>query len=105
MEGYMTNKTPTPETDAERREFLRRAGKFAAVTPPAVTLMLAATSVPANAKGSGGGGGSGANNGLGNGDQTAPGNSLPHNGAENNTGNTTGSGNPPGSGKFPVVPN
>jgi hypothetical protein len=99
MEGYMTNKTPTPETDAERREFLRRAGKFAAVTPPAVTLMLTATSVPANAKGSGG-----ANNGLGNGDQTAPGGSLPHNGAENNTGGNT-TGNPPGSGKFPVVPN
>jgi len=92
-----------PETDAERREFLRRAGKFAAVTPPAISLMLTATSVPAHAKGSGGGGG--ANNGLGNGDQTAPGNSLTHNGAENNTGNATGTGNPPGKGKFPVVPN
>jgi hypothetical protein len=98
----MSNKTPTPETDAERREFLRRAGKFAAVTPPAVSLMLSAMSVPANAKGSGGGGGG--NNGLGNGDQTAPGGSLPHNGAENNTGGNT-TGNPPGSGNFPVVPN
>jgi hypothetical protein len=95
----MTKKTPTPETDAERREFLRRAGKFAAVTPPAITLMLSATSIPAYAKGSG------HNNGLGNGDQTAPGNSLNNNGAENNTGNTTGTGNPPGSGNFPVVPN
>jgi hypothetical protein len=62
---------------------------------------LTATSVPAYAKGSGGGGG---NNGLGNGDQTAPGGSLPHNGAENNTGGNT-TGNPPGSGNFPVVPN
>jgi len=93
------NKTPSPETDEERRQFLRRAGKFAAVTPPAITMMLSASAVPAYAKGSG------ANNGLGNGDQTAPGNSLTHNGAENNTGNTTGNGNPPGSGKFPVNPN
>lgn len=45
------------------------------------------------------------NNGLGNGDQTAPGNSLAHNGAENNVDNGTGTGNPPGSGNFPVVPN
>ena len=45
------------------------------------------------------------NNGLGNGDQTAPGNSLEHNQAENNVSNTTGTGNPPGSGKFPVIPN
>jgi hypothetical protein len=45
------------------------------------------------------------NNGLGNGDQTAPGNSLEHNQAENNVSNETGTGNPPGSGMFPVVPN
>ena len=45
----------------------------------------------------------GGNNGLGNGDQTAPGGSGPNNGAENNAGVT--SGNPPGSGKWPVVPN
>lgn len=93
----MSNETPTPETDAERREFLRRAGKFAAVTPPAITLMLTAASVPAYATGS-------ANNGLGNGDQTAPGNSLFNNGAENNTGGNN-TGNPPGSGNFDVNPN
>ena len=93
-----TSNAGRPETDVERRQFLSRAGRFAAVTPPAITLMLTATSVPAYAKASG-------NNGLGNGDQTAPGNSLTHNGAENNTGNTTGTGNPPGSGNFPVVPN
>jgi hypothetical protein len=57
-----TNKTPTPETDAERRQFLRRAGRFAAVTPPAITMMLAATTVPALAKASGH-----PNNGFGNG--------------------------------------
>jgi len=44
------------------------------------------------------------NNGLGNGDQTAPGGSGPNNGAENNAGGNT-SGNPPDSGNFPVVPN
>lgn len=44
------------------------------------------------------------NNGLGNGDQTAPGNSLEQNQAENNTGGNT-IGNPPGGGTFPVVPN
>jgi hypothetical protein len=44
------------------------------------------------------------NNGLGNGDQAAPGSSLENNGAENNTGGNT-TGNPPGSGNFPVVPN
>jgi hypothetical protein len=44
------------------------------------------------------------NNGLGNGDQGAPGGSLPHNGAENNV-NGESTGNPPGSGNFPVVPN
>lgn len=47
------------------------------------------------------------NNGLGNGDQFAPGGSLPHNGAENNQSNTSvpRTGNPPGSGNFPVNPN
>jgi len=44
------------------------------------------------------------NNGLGNGDQGAPGGSYTHNGAENNI-NGQGTGNPPGSGNFPVVPN
>jgi len=41
------------------------------------------------------------NNGLGNGDQTAPGNSLTNNGAENNVNNVGGTG---GNG-FPVNPN
>jgi len=45
-----------------------------------------------------------ANNGLGNYNQVAPGNSLENNGAENNTGGNT-TGNPPGSGNFPVIPN
>ena len=44
------------------------------------------------------------NNGLGNGDQTAPGGSGPNNKAENNGGGNT-TGNPPDSGNWPVVPN
>jgi len=43
------------------------------------------------------------NNGLGNYNQGSPGNSGPNNGAENNFDNP-GTGNPPGSGNFPVVP-
>ena len=42
------------------------------------------------------------NNGLGNGDQDAPGGSGPNNGAENSAGGTTG--NPPGSGNSPSSP-
>ncbi len=48
---------PAPETKEERRQFLERIGKYAAVTPPAITMMLAASTVPAYAKGSGHGGG------------------------------------------------
>lgn len=44
------------------------------------------------------------NNGLGNGDQGAPGGSYANNGAENNV-NGESTGNPPGGGNFPVVPN
>jgi hypothetical protein len=47
----MENKAVTDSDDeaAERREFLKRAGKFA-VTAPAVTLLLSANSKPASAK-------------------------------------------------------
>ncbi len=45
------------------------------------------------------------NNGLGNGDQGAPGGSGPNNGAENNQRNNTGTGNPPGSDRWGVNPN
>lgn len=41
------------EADQERREFLKRCGRFALVTPPAITMMLAASSKPAHAKPSG----------------------------------------------------
>jgi hypothetical protein len=35
-------KTPDqpPSSDDDRREFLKKCGKFAAITPPAVTLLL-----------------------------------------------------------------
>ena len=48
-------KTPSPTEQAEsaklesRRAILRKAGRFVAVTAPAVTLLLAATAKPKNA--------------------------------------------------------
>jgi hypothetical protein len=38
-------KDPLPE----RREFLKKCGRFAAVTPPAMTLLLSVSSVPQEA--------------------------------------------------------
>lgn len=68
----------SPERD--RRDFLVKAGRFAVVTPPAISMLLV-TSMNSNAvAGSGGGGGSNkvkGNNGWGNGgnDGTNPGSS------------------------------
>jgi hypothetical protein len=54
-----------------RRRFLAKCGKFAIVTPPAITLMLAASSQNFAVAASGG------NNGFGNGGgDGVPGNSL-----------------------------
>jgi hypothetical protein len=53
--------------DVPRREFLRRAGTYAAVTPPLIATMLAVTSTPALANGSGSKGGRGRKPGKGNG--------------------------------------
>jgi len=50
------NEAPAPETKEERRQFLERIGKYAAVTPPMITMMLTASTVPAYASGSGHGG-------------------------------------------------
>ena len=71
--------TPSGESRAEqdRRAFLRSCGRFAAVTPPAVTLLLS-TSLNSGAIAASGGGGGGpqGNNGFGNGgDDGVPGNS------------------------------
>lgn len=52
---------PIDETGAKsapQRTMLRQLGRFAAITPPAVTLLLSAVSKPAAALTSGGGGSS-----------------------------------------------
>lgn len=46
-----------PSEDEDRREFLKTCGKFAAVTPPAMTMLLS-TSLTSNAIARSGGGGS-----------------------------------------------
>jgi len=65
-----------PETEVERRQFLGRIGKYAPVTPPVITAMLTASTVPAYARGSS----AGLDNGSEGGD---PGNSGAHNQAAN----------------------
>ena len=61
-------KTPDNQADVqkERREFLRRCGRFAAVTPPAMTMLLALTEIPKEAHAS--------TIGHGNSGKTPPGN-------------------------------
>jgi hypothetical protein len=62
-----------------RRRFLARCGKFALITPPAMTVLLSSTAQNYAVAGSGGGGGSlprQGNNGWGNGGlDGVPGNS------------------------------
>ena len=55
------------EADGDRREFLRKAGKFAAVTPPVIATMLSVTATPALASGSGRGKGNAWGKGKGRG--------------------------------------
>ena len=38
-----------PESISARREFLKRCGRFAAVTPPAMAMLLSVASVPSEA--------------------------------------------------------
>lgn len=45
-----------PSEDEDRREFLKTCGKFAAVTPPAMTMLLS-TSLTSNAIAQSGGAG------------------------------------------------
>jgi hypothetical protein len=78
----MTDKSKAAETD--RREFLSTAGKFVAVVPPAMTMLLStsmsSSAIAQSAKG---------NNGVGNGvDPQPPGNPPV------NDGSGTGPGNP-----------
>jgi hypothetical protein len=56
---------PAREED-DRREFLKTCGKFAVVTPPAITALLS-TSLTSTAIASSGGGVVHGNNGFGNG--------------------------------------
>jgi hypothetical protein len=59
-----------PEMSDARRRFLATCGKFAAITPPAMTVLLTSTAQNYAVAASGGGGArlpSGANNGFGNG--------------------------------------
>jgi hypothetical protein len=73
------------EAEADRRNFLAACGKFAAVTPPAITLLLSTTLTSEAISTSGARG----NNGVGNGiDPQPPGN------PPINDGSGTGPGNP-----------
>ena len=38
-----------PDSRDDRREFLRKCGRFAAVTPPAMTMLLSVASKPTEA--------------------------------------------------------
>ncbi|WP_083754440.1 hypothetical protein [Bradyrhizobium murdochi] len=73
------------EAEADRRKFLAACGKFAAITPPAITLLLSTTLTSGAISASGARG----NNGVGNGiDPQPPGN------PPINDGPGTGPGNP-----------
>lgn len=53
--GKEAAREPEAEMDADRRKFLASCGKFAAVTPPALTMLLS-TSLTSDAIASSGGG-------------------------------------------------
>ncbi len=67
MSSEKTNGLPS-RSDEDRREFLKNCGRFAVITPPAVTMLLS-TSLTSNAIAASGGGGGKihGNNGWGNG--------------------------------------
>ena len=72
------NKHAEPDTLEARRRFLATCGKFAAITPPAMTLLLSSTAqnYAVAASGNAGVSLSRGNNGFGNGgDDGVPGNS------------------------------
>ena len=72
-ETAYTTSGQSPPGDDDRREFLKKCGRFAVVTPPAVTLLLS-TSLTSDAIANSGRGPRG-NNGPGNGlDGQPPGN-------------------------------
>ena len=62
-EGPVEHEKSTPEQTpskdiTDRRDFLKKCGKFAAVTPPAITMLLS-TSLTSKAIAKSGGGGGG----------------------------------------------
>ena len=77
----MDKRSESDTLDARRR-FLAQCGKFAVITPPAMTVLLSSTAQNYAVAASGGGGGSlsrqgGGNNGFGNGGgDGVPGNSA-----------------------------
>ncbi len=85
MDHEIDHRGPTdiPPEERSRRDFLRSAGKYAALTPPAVTLLLSTSmNSDAVAKSGGGGGRIKGNNGVGNGpDPQPPGNPPVNDGA------------------------
>lgn len=79
MSNKLNKKTETDVTiDLEKRKFIGKCGKYA-VGAGMATLMTPTVSSAISS----------CNNGWGNGDQCAPGNSLPNNNAENNLFGTT----------------
>ena len=61
------NNTPQMSADEDRRKFLASCGRFAAVTPPAITLLLSTSLNSTAIAGSGGKGNNGRGNGGGDG--------------------------------------
>ena len=80
------------KTEADRRAFLAAAGKFAVVTPPAMSLLLSTTmtspAIAASGDSGNGNSRSEATNGLGNGvDDAPPGNPPENDGPGSSPGN------------------
>ena len=67
--GPESSREPDSSEDQARRDFLKKAGRFAIVTPPAITLLLGTSlTSPAIAISSGSGGSGGSRPGWGFGD-------------------------------------
>jgi len=62
------------EIDSKKREFIKKFGSYAATAPIGMYMLMTPSTASAQ---------SSSNNGWGNGDQSAPGNSGSHNNAEN----------------------
>ena len=76
-----------PEVDDIKRGFMKKFGMYAATAPVGMYMLM--TPSTSAAVGSGSYSSSNGNNGWGNGDQFAPGNSLTNNQAENTVGGKT----------------